>query len=66
MIFRRVLRYVIFALVIFAVLSVISLARNWGAVSAYFLNSLSSLLSVGLYFFIIGFGFWLLFRSLTR
>jgi len=66
MIFRRILRYVIIMAVVLVILSVISLFSNWAIISSYFVNSFNSIIATGLYFFIIGFGFWLLIRSVTR
>lgn len=66
MILRRIIRYGIIFLVIILVLSFFSIHKHWDALSAYFASSISTLAGIGLYLLILGFGFWMLIRSLFR
>lgn len=61
---RRIAKYVIALAVMFLVLSVISIYKNWDFLVNYFSNSLYSIGGVVLYLLIYGIGFVLLFKSI--
>lgn len=60
---RKIFRYFIVALVIFAVFCVISVAQHWDVVTATLSSSMNALLSGGLSIAFIIFGLGLLFKS---
>ena len=66
MIFRRITRYGIIFLVIILILSFFSIHKHWDVLSAYFASSISSLVGIGLYLLIFGFGIWIMVKSLFR
>ena len=61
---KRILRYVYAASVLFLILSVASIWKNWSTLSVYFSNSLFSVGSVLLYLLIFGAALFLIFRVL--
>lgn len=63
---RRIAKYGIALAVVFLVLSVISIYKNWDFLVAYFSNSLYSIGGVVLYLLIYGVGFFLLFKAIFR
>lgn len=66
MIFKRIIRYVGIMAVLFLILSIISVARNWDYMMNYFSNSLYSVGGVVLYLLIYAVGFFLLFRAIFK
>lgn len=63
---RRIAKYGIALVVMFLVLSIISIYKNWDFLVNYFSNSLYSIGGVVLYFLIYGLGFFLLFKAIFR
>lgn len=60
---RRIAKYGITLAVIFLVLSVISIYKNWGFLVTYFSNSLYSIGGVALYLLIYGIGLVLILKA---
>ena len=63
---RKISRYFIAALVIFAVFCSVSVAQHWDVVTATLASSMNSLFSTGLSITFIIFGIALLFKSVFR
>lgn len=63
---RRISKYGIALAVMFLVLSVISIYKNWDFLVDYFSNSLYSIGGVVLYLLIYAVGLFLLFRAIFR
>ncbi|MCH5314746.1 MAG: hypothetical protein J1E81_02440 [Eubacterium sp.] len=63
---QRIFRYVVAAGIIFLVLSVISIYKNWDSLTDYFSNSLYYVGGVVLYLLIYAIGFFLIFRAIFR
>lgn len=61
---RRISKYGIALVVMFLVLSVISIYKNWDFLVDYFSNSLYSIGGVVLYLLIYAIGFALLFKTI--
>lgn len=61
---RRISKYAIALAVMFLVLSVISIYKNWDFLVNYFSNSLYSIGGVVLYLLIYAIGFALLFKAI--
>lgn len=64
--FRRLMKYALAAVIIFFILSIISVVKNWDVVTGYFTNSLYSVGGIILYLLIYALGFSLLFRAVFR
>lgn len=63
---KKIFRYFIVALVIFAVFCIVSVAQHWDVVTAALASSMSSLLNIGMSVAFIIFGIALLFKSILR
>lgn len=64
--FRRISKYGIALVVMFLVLSIISISKNWDFLVSYFSNSLYSIGGVVLYLLIYAIGFALLFKAILH
>ncbi len=63
---RRIAKYGIASAIIFLILSVVSIYKNWDFLVSYFSNSLYSIGGVVLYLLIYAAGFFLLFKAIFR
>ncbi len=63
---RRIAKYGVALAVIFLVLSIISIYKNWDFLVNYFSNSLYTIGGVVLYLLIYGLVFFLLFKAIFR
>ncbi len=63
---RKISKYGIALAVMFLVLSVISIYKNWDFLVNYFSNSLYSIGGVVIYLLIYAIGFFLLFKAIFR
>lgn len=63
---RKISKYGIALAIMFFVLSVISIYKNWDFLVNYFSNSLYSIGGVVLYLLIYGVGFFLLLKAIFR
>lgn len=63
---KRILKYAVASVVIFLVLSVISIVKNWEYISNYFSNAFYTYGGVALYIAIILIGIALMIKSLFK
>ena len=61
--FRKIMHYILAAVIIFFILSVVSVAKNWDVITNYFTNSLYSIGGLILYLAIYAIAFGLLLKA---